>query len=698
MHNSACSSLLLGSISEFRQRLAVTTALAVAAVFGYGNRTAYAGACVGVSGTYACSGPLNLGVDSGQVLSGAPLTVTTTAGFGIDTSASHPINDAIAIKLTGTGGLNFTDDHASVITGVDYGIRARNYSSGSISVTTNGHITASNLSGIQAFNFNNSANLTVSARDVDGLFYGINTRNEGNGGLSVTTTGQITGAVRSGIGAKNYGTDLTISAVDTSSLFWYGIHAQNFGSGALSITTTGQTTGGIVNGIEARNSSTGTDLTISASDTNGAETGIRARNYGSGALELTTNGQVTGANGGGIVAENLSGGTSLTVSASDVAGSVDGINVKNEGSGSLSVTTTGNVAGTLGNGIKARNYGTSLTVSAVDATGRINGIYARNDGSGALDVTVSGTVTSGIYGEAIRTVTTTGKSTVIALNDGASVSSASGNAITNDGGNSTTTVNTGASVAGTIRLSDGSDSLHFNGGDFSSVTEFNGGANTGSGSSDMLTFSHVAGVLDGSKAINWEQVVIGTNGEISLTSTLSADEVTVANGGLLGGDGTIAGLLTVEAGGTVGPGFSPGTLTIDGDLDVLNGAILSFELGGLTAGSGYDQLDVLGTASLEAGAVFDIISYLNFQPSDQDAFDILIADDIIGDPLSSMTFNYGFNNLNWTGAIVQDGGRETLRLTASAVPVPSSLLFALSGVVSVFSLGWIRRRRQAMVF
>ncbi|MFT5440375.1 MAG: hypothetical protein ACI9MJ_002247 [Alphaproteobacteria bacterium] len=64
----------------------------------------YAGAYVidGGAGTYLCSG--TAGVDTTQTLSGAPLTVTTSSGFGITTATGS------ALVLTSMGGLSFTDN------------------------------------------------------------------------------------------------------------------------------------------------------------------------------------------------------------------------------------------------------------------------------------------------------------------------------------------------------------------------------------------------------------------------------------------------------------------------------------------------------------------------------------------------------------------------------------------------------------
>lgn len=65
----------------------------------------------------------------------------------------------------------------------------------------------------------------------------------------------------------------------------------------------------------------------------------------------------------------------------------------------------------------------------------------------------------------------------------------------------------------------------------------------------------------------------GIGGALMVNSTLGAD-VTVKNGGTLGGSGAILGDVVALAGATVLPGNSPGVLTINGDFTLDPGALL----------------------------------------------------------------------------------------------------------------------------
>ncbi|HNH35011.1 MAG TPA: hypothetical protein PK375_03805, partial [Rhodocyclaceae bacterium] len=80
----------------------------------------------------------------------------------------------------------------------------------------------------------------------------------------------------------------------------------------------------------------------------------------------------------------------------------------------------------------------------------------------------------------------------------------------------------------------------------------------------------------------------------------------VVNGGTVGGNGTVAGNLTVN-GGTLSVGASPGSLTISGDLTLGAASTTRIELGGTVPGTGFDFIDVTGTANL-AGTL-DVVGF-----------------------------------------------------------------------------------------
>ena len=67
----------------------------------------------------------------------------------------------------------------------------------------------------------------------------------------------------------------------------------------------------------------------------------------------------------------------------------------------------------------------------------------------------------------------------------------------------------------------------------------------------------------------------------------------------LGGTGTVGAL---TANGTISPGVSPGKLTC-GNVTFGGSSSLAIELNGNTVGSGYDQLNAVGTVNLTGAAL-----------------------------------------------------------------------------------------------
>jgi hypothetical protein len=95
--------------------------------------------------------------------------------------------------------------------------------------------------------------------------------------------------------------------------------------------------------------------------------------------------------------------------------------------------------------------------------------------------------------------------------------------------------------------------------------------------------------------------------------------------GLLAGDGTLNGNVVVN-GGVVSPGFSPGTLTFDGNY-TQNGAALNIEIAGANAGQ-FDVLAVSGTATL--GGTLNVSLLNDFVPAVGASFPFLTAARVSG--------------------------------------------------------------------
>jgi hypothetical protein len=239
--------------------------------------------------------------------SSGALTITT---YGTVTGTNA--RGIYAYNKAGTTGL--TIDAAAVTGGTD-GIFANNLGTGALSITASGDVEGTNYEGINASQrAGGTGGLVIDAAQVTGGNYGIRAKNYGSAELSITTSGDVTGSHSNGIDAINAstGTALTIDAKAKVTGYLLGIHAANEGNGALSITAGGDVTGTHSNGIDATNS--GTTLTIDAkAKVTGDSIGIHATNYGTDALSIYAGGDVTGTQSDGNLAVNY--GTALTIDA-----------------------------------------------------------------------------------------------------------------------------------------------------------------------------------------------------------------------------------------------------------------------------------------------------------------------------------------------------------------------------------------------
>jgi autotransporter-associated beta strand protein len=87
-------------------------------------------------------------------------------------------------------------------------------------------------------------------------------------------------------------------------------------------------------------------------------------------------------------------------------------------------------------------------------------------------------------------------------------------------------------------------------------------------------------------------------------ASLGTGDVTVADGGTLGGSGTVGGATTLLAGATLAPGASPGTLSFASDLILQGGGNYNWQISDAAGepGSGWDLLAVTGMLDIAASS------------------------------------------------------------------------------------------------
>lgn len=126
--------------------------------------------------------------------------------------------------------------------------------------------------------------------------------------------------------------------------------------------------------------------------------------------------------------------------------------------------------------------------------------------------------------------------------------------------------------------------------------------------------------------------------------------------GDLSGNGVFQG--TMRFSGTTRPGNGIGSFTVNGDLTFGSAHSLEVEIGGTAPGTGYDQIEVSGSASLAGTVAFTLVD--DFVPEVGDSFAVITADSLSGNFSSNIDLSgaelpadlfWGTDDLNSAGII-----------------------------------------------
>ena len=158
----------------------------------------------------------------------------------------------------------------------------------------------------------------------------------------------------------------------------------------------------------------------------------------------------------------------------------------------------------------------------------------------------------------------------------------------------------GFSSARAIVLGSGNGAIDTNGNQVTLSGHITGvGALTKTGADELILSG--ASTYDGPTSVN--QGTLSVNGSI-------VSDVTVANGGTLGGTGSV-GSLTVASGGIYAPGNAIGTQTVNGDLTLDPGALYAVEA---NAAGRSDKVVVKGTVNLTGSVLRVLAASGNYKP------------------------------------------------------------------------------------
>lgn len=377
--------------------------------------------------------------------------------------------------------------------------------------------------------------ITVTAHDVEGAYAAIQIEDASAGDLRVTTTGTVVAtaagnSAADAISAVKNGTapagDIYVDVVDVTGDL-RGILARNEGSGDISVVATGTVTGIRDAGVNTQSFAGSGSMFIDVKDTSGVSAGIWADHDGSGKLEIISRGDASATGNdepllAGIRVDHLGG--DLVIDANNATGEDYGVYAYGTGTGTVDIDVTGTATATSTNGHTgdavyvdaAYGQANAMDITVANATGGRNGIFVNNVWAREGDDDVTITVTGDIQGGAAADnwgiwANTYNVFTQINVKAGATVGSASGNAILNVDGDSHVVVEAGATVNGLVSLGWGADKLDLYGG-FSGITRLDGS----NGTDTLQLFDAADAAFVGSDIDDWDVLNID-NSELAIT-------------------------------------------------------------------------------------------------------------------------------------------------------------------------------------
>jgi len=368
-----------------------------------------------------------------------------------------------------------------------------------------------------------------------------------------------------------------------------------------------------------------------------------------------------------------------TLSIGEQSGSPASVKLVNSGSPWGPVETTQvarNLNVTTGSTLDLNGYGMTVAIGNANVQGQVTDSYGVGRTSTLLLAENAGLTVNG--GTVAVDQLTLNAGSNLSLLGGASLSNT---AFTLAGTNIVTNTSGANTIAGPVTLN-GGVTLNAAAGTLNLTGSIGGaGGSVTKNGSGVAAYGGAAS-YGGTTAIN--------GGVLRVNGSYSGGAITVNSGGTLGGGGTISSAINM-AGGTINPGASPGTLTVNNaTVNFGSGGTLAMEIAGL-AGGQYDVLNFTGTGALNLSGTNDVLDLYILSPYYSQIGDTLTL------VTSSTAISGGFETLrlfggNWPGAytVSYPGGNTAQIQFLISIPEPASLtLLALGGLVG------LRRRRRA---
>lgn len=178
---------------------------------------------------------------------------------------------------------------------------------------------------------------------------------------------------------------------------------------------------------------------------------------------------------------------------------------------------------------------------------------------------------------------------------------------------------------------------------------------------DMLTTGQLNVGTDSYLDISGAFTTMG--GSIHLDGVVHATELVVDNATTFGGAGRFVG--NVDNHGILNPGNSPGVLQVLGDYNQSADGALAVQIGGTTAGTEFDVLDVTGIASLAGMLDVSLIDLGGgqFMPVAGDTFEILSTGTLTGTFAGGVSLPELTGHLMWNVDYDTDADRVLLKVS-----------------------------------
>ena len=405
--------------------------------------------------------------------------------------------------------------------------------------------------------------------------------------------------------------------------------------------------------------------------------------------------------------------------------------------------TTLNIQGaqTIGNAFTIADSAGTKTITGNNDTGKITGVITNSDSTGGLTIGSIGATnfTVGAIAGAGTTGVTFGSSTLLGTVTMSGASSYAGDTRIDS---SVLKMSGGGAVPNGKLVFQGTGAATFDlNGTTQTVAKLDDSALAGIVKSSAVggqlvvgdsTDSTFAGTIISGASLGLEKIGSGkltltgantysggttvTAGTLLVNGSLANSAVTVGNGGTLGGSGSLGGLVTVQSGGTLSPGNSPGQLFLSA-VRLEGGSMTLMEVLGNganagDAGTNYDQVQVSTLGGLTYGGGLNLNFGNSLKFLNGTTFDLFVFS---GTPIGNFSavtstgtglyagFNFSGSGGIWTSTIGDQlltlselTGRLTFSSSGGAVPEidPATGSSALSLVAGVLAMLEQRRRRQ----